>query len=96
MLQPAPDHILVEIDPSSYNHVVVEQKSYESSQQGTVLQIGEPSGEVTAHAQFEVGKKVRFKGFKDQEARFKNEETGKFEAYLHYSDVVASEVDDAA
>ena len=96
MLQPAPDHVLVEIKSSSYNHVAVEQKKYESSQEGVVVLIGEPSGEVTSHAELKVGKKVRFKGFKDQEARFMNNDTGKYEAYLHYSDIVASEVDDVA
>lgn len=93
-LKPAPGYVLVTIDPSSYNHIVVEQKSYESSQQGTVKEIGDLSAFENIAA-VEVGKRVRYKAFKDQDAKFNDPETNKDEAYIHIEDIVASEVDDA-
>jgi co-chaperonin GroES (HSP10) len=91
MLKPAPGYVLVAIDPSAYNHITVEQKSYESSQQGTVVEIGDLI-DFPLRPIVKIGKKVRFKAFKEQDAKFHNAETGLDEAYIHIEDIVASEV----
>lgn len=87
-MQPRAKLVLVQVDSSPFKHISIEQKSYESPQQGVVLMKGAEVGEDIV-----VGKRVRYKAYKDQDASFQDEVNGKEQrlAYIADEDIVAVE-----